>query len=215
MGDVSKKEGRTVLFVSHNMKSIRQLCNTGILLENGKLICSGKCSAVVDKYLSLYRNSDALNGSATFEPDEAKTHQFLEAKLVDADGMIISNPIDVDYDFYLCLKYRARKKVNAHLAFYFSNLQEDIVWYNERTDYYREYVNLETGAYYSKIKIPNPFLKPGKYFLTIGFMDKNQQVNDLKKDVLSLEISDKKVFRIGERAGNIYFPVEWNIDKIS
>lgn len=215
MDDVSKKEGRTVLFVSHNMKSIRQLCNNGLFLENGQVKYLGDIGAVVDKYLSLYHNSDGLKGSVTFEPNKAKTHQFLEAKLVDANENIIENPIDTDQDFYLCLKYQARKKVNAHLAFYFSNLQEDIVWYNERTDFYGNYVNLEPGTYSSKIKTPNPFLKPGRYFLTIGFMDKNQNINDLKKDILVFEISDKKVFRIGERAGNIYFPVEWNIDKIS
>jgi len=42
MGDVSKGEGKTVLFVSHNMGSVRQLCNKGILLSNGELIYMGR-----------------------------------------------------------------------------------------------------------------------------------------------------------------------------
>jgi lipopolysaccharide transport system ATP-binding protein len=51
MGEVSKGEGRTVLFVSHNMTSIKQLCNKGILLENGKLTENSKIELVINKYI--------------------------------------------------------------------------------------------------------------------------------------------------------------------
>ena len=51
MQDVSKGEGRTVLFVSHNMASIRALCNTGLLLEYGSIKYSGVINNVVNKYI--------------------------------------------------------------------------------------------------------------------------------------------------------------------
>jgi len=51
MQDISKGEGRTVLFVSHNMGSILQLCKKGILLENGKVKEKGDIDFVVEKYL--------------------------------------------------------------------------------------------------------------------------------------------------------------------
>ena len=51
MQDVSKGEGRTVLFVSHNMASIRALCKTGVLLEYGSVKYSGEINDVVDYYL--------------------------------------------------------------------------------------------------------------------------------------------------------------------
>ena len=52
MQDVSQGEGRTVLFVSHNMASIRALCKHGILLENGMIKCTGEVNDVVDTYLA-------------------------------------------------------------------------------------------------------------------------------------------------------------------
>ena len=52
MQDVSKGEGRTVLFVSHNMASIRQLCKKTILLDSGKLMCMGLTDSIVSNYLS-------------------------------------------------------------------------------------------------------------------------------------------------------------------
>lgn len=54
MNEVSK-EGRTVLFVSHNLNSIRQLCTRGLLLENGRMVMSGDVHAVINHYLQ--RNS--------------------------------------------------------------------------------------------------------------------------------------------------------------
>lgn len=51
MSEVSK-EGRTVLFVSHNLSTVNQLCNKSLLMENGQLVYSGKTSDVIDKYLS-------------------------------------------------------------------------------------------------------------------------------------------------------------------
>lgn len=52
MQDVSRGEGRTVLFVSHNMASIRQLCRNGILLKNGRVEKMGDIESVVDFYLT-------------------------------------------------------------------------------------------------------------------------------------------------------------------
>lgn len=52
MNDVSKGEGRTVLFVSHNINSIKSLCNKGLLLENGNIVASGDIKGVTDFYLN-------------------------------------------------------------------------------------------------------------------------------------------------------------------
>ena len=51
MQDVSKGEGRTVLFVSHNMTSVKNLCKNGVLLENGSVKLIGPVDKVVDEYL--------------------------------------------------------------------------------------------------------------------------------------------------------------------
>ena len=53
MQDVSKGEGRTVLFVSHNMASIRQLCRTGILLDKGQVSYSGSVTDTVAEYIRV------------------------------------------------------------------------------------------------------------------------------------------------------------------
>ena len=52
MGSISKDQGRTVLFVSHNMQSIQNLCNKSLLLNNGELIRQGKTADIIQEYLN-------------------------------------------------------------------------------------------------------------------------------------------------------------------
>jgi lipopolysaccharide transport system ATP-binding protein len=58
MQDLSIGQGRTVLFVSHNMASVQKLCSNGILLENGKISYEGNVDKTIDKYL---RGNNAIS----------------------------------------------------------------------------------------------------------------------------------------------------------
>jgi lipopolysaccharide transport system ATP-binding protein len=57
MGEVAQ-EGRTVLFVSHNMQAIRRLCEQGILLEQGRVVAEGNAESVVRRYLASIDSAD-------------------------------------------------------------------------------------------------------------------------------------------------------------
>lgn len=61
MKDVSGKDGRTVLFVSHNMAAIENLCNAGMLLINGKLKTTGSAKQIIAEYLTAH-SADKLSG---------------------------------------------------------------------------------------------------------------------------------------------------------
>jgi lipopolysaccharide transport system ATP-binding protein len=61
MKDVSDNQGRTVLFVSHNMASLRSLCSKGLLMMNGEIISQGPMNATISEYENLTRTSiDAI-----------------------------------------------------------------------------------------------------------------------------------------------------------
>lgn len=63
MGEVSKGEGRTVLFVSHNMAAVRNLCTNGIFLSNGMVLFSGKIENTIDSY----QKEQAYNYQTSFK----------------------------------------------------------------------------------------------------------------------------------------------------
>jgi lipopolysaccharide transport system ATP-binding protein len=68
MEDVSTKEGRTVLFVSHNMSAVQRLCKTGILLEGGRV----KCVSNADEVLKVYSGSLGKNNTVAFSVDDSR-----------------------------------------------------------------------------------------------------------------------------------------------
>lgn len=75
MGDVTKGEGRTILFVSHQMGAISTLCSKGILLEKGRLTSSGNISQVIENYM-LQNNSSVLPFYNRSNTDEVKSIYF-------------------------------------------------------------------------------------------------------------------------------------------
>lgn len=213
MKDVSKGEGRTVLFVSHNMKSIRQLCNRGVLLKNGTVDFLGSVSDVVDRYLSAYQ-AEGLCSYAKFDNDETKTHQILEAKLTDSKGTLLQNTIKATDDIFLRIRYRFSKPIdNLHLVIGILNMSEEYVYFVDRSDYYKEYAKVEEGIYESVIRIPNPLLNEGVYMISLGCTDMQTHINNNAPFVLKFEISDVSSFRKFPRAGYLFLPLAWELNK--
>ena len=93
MQDVSRGEGRTVLFVSHNMGSIHQLCETGILLNNGRVAFLGSVDDAIKRYLEQARHDHAylahnnkapisLQSMAVLDANDEHKEQFLHTESV-------------------------------------------------------------------------------------------------------------------------------------
>ncbi len=73
MGDVSKSEGRTVLFVSHNMGAVKTLCNKGIMLQNGRLKGGGEIDPILQLYFKKDEDSTGIFSSAKLDSSEKVT----------------------------------------------------------------------------------------------------------------------------------------------
>ena len=61
MQDVSKGEGRTVLFVSHNMAAVRSLCKKGIVMKNGGIDSIGDITSAIERYLKNNDDEENVN----------------------------------------------------------------------------------------------------------------------------------------------------------
>ncbi|OFX32467.1 MAG: hypothetical protein A2X08_00635 [Bacteroidetes bacterium GWA2_32_17] len=113
MGDVSKKDGRTVLFVSHNLSSVKQLCNHGLLLFNGLLKCNDLIHNVIKTYqnISIKQDYIALNKKKEIYISEAKlleniennSNEFYFDQSIYLSFVVISNII-IDYTFLLLIR---------------------------------------------------------------------------------------------------------------
>lgn len=75
MQDISHGQGRTVLFVSHNMGSIRALCKTGLVLDKGRIVLAGDINHCVDKYLEDNKLMDTVSWTPNDGSDTRVEHR--------------------------------------------------------------------------------------------------------------------------------------------
>ena len=120
MREAAKQEGRTVLYVSHNMNTIRQLCDRCIVLDHGKVIYNGE----VDEAISLYLGtSNDLENHYIYKKEHHKN-------LLSTDRFVINelyiksnsgNRFEIDDKITLLLKiYLKQKYTNVRFRFVFS-----------------------------------------------------------------------------------------------
>lgn len=83
MDDISKGQGRTILFVSHNMNSIQNLCKKGILLSHGEIACTGSVNDVINQY-SAQSTENLSSSYRVHNLYENKGVQLMEAIVQDA-----------------------------------------------------------------------------------------------------------------------------------
>jgi lipopolysaccharide transport system ATP-binding protein len=98
MGDISKGEGRTVLFVSHNMAAVKTLCSRGVVLENGTLGFKGEVNESVDYYLN---NGVNFKQSKVFENPKPKLVNGIKSVEILSNLQMLnhSEPIKIQINF--------------------------------------------------------------------------------------------------------------------
>ena len=113
MQDVSKGEGRTVLFVSHNMGSIRALCTSGVLLQHGQLAFIGTADQTVNYYLSKNEYAFAKKVKVTDKnrPNQTSRElEIIEASILNDDIEQIATEDSLDLDVRIKVNdYRVKK----------------------------------------------------------------------------------------------------------
>lgn len=104
MQDVSKGEGRTVLFVSHNMGSVRSLCHSGIILENGCIKFTGTANDAVGLYIQDNFNENISHAVITNKHRDGEVNKYIE--FLEAEMLNNVNEVSTDEDIKVCLKLR-------------------------------------------------------------------------------------------------------------
>lgn len=183
--EISKKQGQTILFVSHSMQSVRALCNTALYLENGRLIEWGDTSAVISKY--LLRENVYVPKQQFSEDCEAPGNDVIRVEAVElqADGRTVTGPIDAQAE--LTFRFSFRKKVSERLPLrvrmaVVNFLGEGIFSATS------EEGGLQGGIIHSACHVPGGFLADGSYVVNFTVVqDKTHVVFEFNRS-LSFEI---------------------------
>jgi lipopolysaccharide transport system ATP-binding protein len=158
MRDVTK-DNRTVLFVSHNIATIKALCSRAILLSHGELKEDGSPENITKSYLSSYLANDLT--FFNIEPDENLRVQVLHAEIADNWG---------DNTILRC-KYIVRKPLkNLVLGIFIHNAFDICVFYSN-DDQLADTRKRKCGIHIVELSIPKYLFAPGDYYVALGFWE--------------------------------------------
>ncbi len=216
MGAVAK-EGRTVLFVSHNMGAITQLCGRAVQLEKGRLKRTGSAGEVVAAYLSSVAGAE-LKSSWSDEsstPDGSDV-RFRSARLLSTDdqprSIINFNEsllVEIVYEIKVpirnlsvtCLLYDSMN----HLVF--ESMDTDMPEWNGCIR--------ESDSYCATTKIPPLLLRPGRYHLSFAAFVEGVKVIEQLRRVLTFDVSGVGYTLQPKRDGIVSPVLDWKVCRFS
>ena len=214
MEEVTKKEGRTVILVSHNMSMIQRLCSSCILLENGKVAKNGKVDEVVNYYLSGMVNPLSAP-SNVFQEDLKKNVQLLSIKMLDADGEVKKDfSCDESVNIEMVCKIR-KQKLGLYGLLAIRKPDGTTVLQSDSFDKLPNNLeNLKVGVNTIKVSVPARSLGPGEYVVFVQFV--HDASNDYEIDVpglvCSFTLDDSSTRRGPYRLGFLSTLLDWNIN---
>lgn len=217
MQDVSQGEGRTVLFVSHNMTSIRRLCKNGIVLENGSVAFSGTVDDAVDIYMKSNREKTlGLPVSEMPRPSDCNGDiKFTSIQFLNKDGVAIDPHcgkyvriqlgIEVARD---CEECRISIDVMSQLDSMLMNLPSFVT---------NDFISLKKGRYYVNCDIEKLPLTGGSYRLNLWAATKKGRA-DFLESVVDMDVHDDDYYHTGRlmnqphlRGKIVLCDYQWNV----
>jgi lipopolysaccharide transport system ATP-binding protein len=168
MGEVARG-GRTVLFVSHNMGSIRSLCDRVIWIDQGRVVLDGDSSQVISAYLASAISGSSNGEIAWPDVDEAPGGEEVKLRairLVGKEGSPTSL-FEVDKPIRVEIHYEVRRAMRGmRIRMGLLTLQGEIAF--QSTDHYVRGEEVKPGHYRSICTIPGDLLNLGQYIVRVG-----------------------------------------------
>ncbi|WP_055445280.1 ABC transporter ATP-binding protein [Lacinutrix himadriensis] len=193
MQDISKGDGRTVLFVSHNMAAVKSLCTRAIVLEHGTSVFEGGTDEAVSYYLRNKEEKETVNFPIAFEKG-----QILDFKVLDFMGNNSNLLLGEKCTFDLKLTIKKPQSIKINIRYQLFDKDEKLI---TTFNTYHHDANriLETEVQNFKCTIDKLNVSPGFYDIGLQILDLNNrkilyQTEGLKEIII--ETGD--VFKTGK-----------------
>lgn len=189
MEEVSRSDGRTIVFVSHNMSYISSLCNRAVLIDKGSLLSDGTSTEVINDYMTLVRKT-----SGEIPQSESKGQnivRLLSVQTIDQEGMA-RDVFRADEPVMLRMRYEVMEA--GHVLWLGHNIHNEngvnvFDTHSVNTELYQQPHN--KGIFEATAVIPAHLLNTGHFFVSSAIFNHLEHVIYLhEKDVLLFHVHD-------------------------
>jgi len=187
--------GKTILFVSHNMAAVNQLCTRAILLKKGEKIADGTVAEIIECYRENTNAVSNSNGCVVLKENPELSFQLLKASLLNEKQELSSHfehteKIKFDIDFLILIP-----SPNYYIYVHVSDNSENVLFIT--TDEHlleNGYLcgQLQKGKHTYNIELPSHFFKPGKYKITVNLANQFYPNIQQNQNLINFEIADTK-----------------------
>ena len=211
MDEVSKS-GRTVIFVSHSMGAIKNLCSKGILLDSGRIKSLGSINNIINDYLSQY--SDATTAIVALNPVDSLA-TFTKISLLNEENAF-TNIFKFDQVITLKVEFELYKDINnLELSIALMTLEGIKILYDSSLYGLENNARInKKGQYCVVINLPDKFFMPNLYTFNIALHIPNVSLFDYRKEVISFSIEEtgKRIESFkGSEMGLINVELGWHL----
>jgi len=191
MGDVAR-EGRTVLFVSHNMGAVQQLCTRAILLNEGTVLLDDLPRTVVGEYLTigLRQTGERVWPDMNQAPGD-EVARLRAVRVLDRHGKVCTNfdvrdPVSIEMEYWVL-----RNPECLNVSFYFHNERGEIIFIsrNASTDSPPGDRKQSVGLYRSTCHIPPDFLNDRQVYV-MAALTSETEVHTIQRDAVMFNVGD-------------------------
>ncbi len=218
MGDISKNEGRTILFVSHNMAAVENLCISSILLEKGSINGEKeKTSVILDTYFQRSHFDNKLDVKKRIDRQGTQQIKLSEFRLTQNGRLISTIKLEDKFNFELLLvnKFKMSGSENIRVVIGMYNLKEEaITRFDSDISGYTFKIGSENFIKLKCSIIDSINLTPGLYFFNVAIFNGITML-DYVQNVTQLEIVNSDFYRSGksfdQNLTRVFFHNTWEV----
>lgn len=174
MQDISQEEGRTVLFVSHNMASVQNLCTSVILLENGLMKFNGETSDIIELYLSSAKL--VVEKMVELNKSHRRLELSQEIKMKTIECLTIEPTTRYPLNFEIKLEYLTTKISEISVTGSISTLSG-----KRLGSFFSKEIKLSKNTPLIFLSIQNHNLSPGNYYVNFSIASGTLENDNLKQ----------------------------------
>ncbi len=181
-------EGRTVIFVSHDLAAVRKLCNKSVLLKDGKVINIGSTESIITEYQQLSKSTTSYNAESIDTAMGNENIRVLDFSVSPTAGGLVSISSGVRIQFKF---YNAKALINLDATFELKNGSEDVVFHVGKLITTQR--DSQTGIYEIEFDIPANLLNTGNYYFNLILGEDQSVVLFSKENIVSFEVQNESV----------------------